>query len=77
MKPENKFIEELEQRAGTQKKLVETEMIPSWAKGLGDWLAVNPWRVIVPLSAIAYSILRTAYGENYREFILGLFGGFR
>lgn len=77
MKSEYSFLAELEQRAGTQKKLVETEMIPGWARGLGDWLAVNPWRALVPLSAIAYGLLRTAYGENYREFVLGLFGGFK
>ena len=77
MKIESRFIEELEQRAGMQKKLMETELIPRWAKRVGDWLAVNPWRVLVPLSAIAYGLLRTAYGENYREFVLGLFGVFK
>lgn len=73
---EASFIKLLESRAKAQGKLVETEMIPEWAKGLGDWLATNPWRVIVPISGIAYGLLRTAYGINYREFILGLFGGF-
>ncbi|MFH2085901.1 MAG: hypothetical protein ABII21_03910 [bacterium] len=77
MKRENKFIAELESKAKEQRKLVETEMMPSWAKGLGDWLVINPWRVLVPLSAIAYSMLRAAYGANMRELILGLFGGFK
>lgn len=76
MKAENKFIAELEQRAKEQHRLVETEMIPGWAKGLGGWLAVNPWRVLVPSSAILYLVLRILIGTSYREFILGLFGGF-
>lgn len=76
MKSEYSFIQELEGRAVEQQKLVQTELIPEWARGLGDWLAVNPWRVLVPLSALTYGLLRIAYGTNYREFILGLFGGF-
>ena len=76
MKSEHSFIQELEDRAGEQQRLVQTELIPTWAKGLGDWLAVNPWRVLVPLSAIAYGLLRTAYDSSFRELILGLFGGF-
>lgn len=76
MKAESSFIKELEDKAREQQRLVQTELIPSWAKGLGGWLAVNPWRVLVPLSALTYGLLRIAYGTNYREFILGLFGGF-
>lgn len=76
MKAESRFIKELEDKAREQQRLVQTELIPSWAKGLGGWLAVNPWRVLVPLSALTYGLLRIAYGTNYREFILGLFGGF-
>jgi len=77
MKSENKFIEELEQRARTQMKLVETELIPSWARGLGDWLVVNPWRLVIPAASMVYIVLRIGYGMQFREFMLGLFGGFR
>lgn len=77
MRNESNFIAELEKKAKEQHKLVNTQMIPGWARGLGDWLAVNPWRVIVPISAITYLLLRTFLGANYREFILGLFGGFK
>ncbi len=77
MKTESRFIEELEQRAGMQKKLMETELIPRWAKRVGDWLAVNPWRVLVPISGIWYLAVRSWYGLDFREFVLGLFGGFR
>jgi hypothetical protein len=76
MKSEHSFIQELEDRAGEQQRLVQTELIPTWAKGLGDWLAVNPWRVLVPLSGTMYLLIRILLGIEYREFILGLFGGF-
>ncbi len=75
-KSEVEFIKELENRAHEQRVLSETEIIPSWARGVGGWLAVNPWRVVVPISALAYGLLRTAYGESFRELVLGLFGGF-
>ena len=74
---ESSFITELEKRAESQRKLVNTEIIPDWARGVGDWLATNPWRVVVPLSALAYGLLRTTYGSSFREVILGLFGGFK
>lgn len=77
MKRESKFLEELEEKAREQGRLVETEMIPSWAKGLGGWLAVNPWRVIVPMAGIVYLVLRVGLGMGYRDWTLGLFGGFR
>lgn len=76
MKTESSFIRELEKKASEQHKLVDTQMIPDLAKGFGDWLAVHPWRVLVPISAIAYGLLRTAYGSGFGKLILGLFGGF-
>lgn len=77
MKTESRFIEELENIAREQQKLVKTELIPEWAKGLGDWLAVNPWRVLIPIASIGYVVWRIGYGAPFREFILGLFGGFK
>ncbi len=76
MKPENRFIAELEQKAKEQQKLVDTQIIPGWARGLGNWLAVNPWRLVIPVAGIVYGVLRIVYGEQFRELILGLFGGF-
>lgn len=76
-KTEAKFLQELERKSKAERRLVGTEVLPTWAKGLGEWLVVNPWRVLVPVAVIAYGILRTAYGEVFRNFILGLFGGFR
>jgi hypothetical protein len=73
---ESSFILELEKRAQLQKKLVTTEIIPDWARGIGDWLATNPWRVVVPVAVVVYMVVRLLGGVGYREFILGLFGGF-
>lgn len=73
---ESSFIAELENRAELQKKLISTEIIPGWARGIGDWLATNPWRVVVPIAVILYISIRVIGGVEYREFILGLYGGF-
>lgn len=77
MNSERKFIEELEAKARSQQKLVQTELIPAWARGVGGWLAVNPWRALVPMACILYLILRFVMGTQYRDFVLGLFGGFK
>lgn len=76
MQSESSFIKELENRSVERQRLVQTELIPNWAKGLGNWLAVNPWRVLIPLSAVIYVVVRIILGIEYRELILGLFGGF-
>ena len=71
------FIAALEKKAAEQHRLVQTQMIPDWARGIGAWLAVHPWRVLVPLASIGYAVCRIGYGELFREFVLGLFGGFK
>jgi hypothetical protein len=76
MKCERDFLRDLEYKAKEQGKLVKTELMPGWARGLGDWLAINPWRVLVPVAALTYILLRISGGSELREFILGLFGGF-
>lgn len=70
------FIEMLEKKAIENRRLIATEMLPSWARKIGDWLVVNPWRVIVPGAGITYCVLRITLGAGLREFVLGLFGGF-
>lgn len=76
-KTETEFLRDLEQRAGAERRLLGTEVLPPWARGLGDWLVVNPWRVLVPIAVIVYVLLRIMWGVSMSEFILGLFGGFR
>jgi len=73
---ESEFLKQLESRAVEQRKLLGTEIIPEWARGMADWLAVHPWRVLIPISCITYYVLRIMLGTQYREWILGLFGGF-
>lgn len=73
---ESKFVELLEAKAREERRLLETEVMPRWAKRLGDWLVVNPWRVLVPVAVMVYLVSRITHGEQLREFILGLFGGF-
>jgi len=73
---ESDFLLKLEQRAEEQKRIVKTEILPRWAVGIGEWLVVNPWRMLAPLALLAYGIWRMAYGVNAREIILGIFGGF-
>jgi len=70
------FIALLEQKSRDQRRLAETEIIPGWAKGVGDWLVVHPWRVLVPMAGIGYLAMRVIWGIEFRELILGLFGGF-
>jgi hypothetical protein len=74
---EAKFLRELENRAHEQRKLVGTEILPPWAIGVGEWLVINPWRVLIPFSFVLYLLLRLAGGAYFRDFVLGLFGGFR
>jgi hypothetical protein len=75
-KSEKDFLRTIEAKAREERNLAESELMPEWARGLGEWLVVNPWRVLVPLAAAGYLLLRVVYGATYREFILGLFGGF-
>ena len=77
MKTEVRFIAELEQKAKEQQRLTQTELMPRWARRMGGWLVVNPWRVLIPLSGIWYLVVRSWYGVSFREFTLGLFGGFK
>lgn len=76
MKTENEFLQQLEGKAREQRKLLGTEIVPEWARGVADWLAINPWRVLIPVSGVVYMSLRLGGGVGWREFILGLFGGF-
>ncbi|MFH2019431.1 MAG: hypothetical protein ABII80_02360 [bacterium] len=76
VRKEEEFLLKLERRAREQKKLVGTEVLPIWAKGMGEWLVVNPWRVLVPIAGIMYVALRFVYGTRFREIILGVFGGY-
>lgn len=76
-KTESEFLKELESRANEEKRLLKTEIMPNWAKKLGDWLVVHPWRVLVSVAGMTYGVLRIVGGVGYRELILEIFGGFK
>ena len=74
---EKEFLRVLEAKSKEQRKLVGTELLPGWAKRVGEWLVVNPWRVLVPGASITYFVLRITLGAEFRDLILGVFGGFK
>lgn len=76
MQSEAEFLKIIEKKAVEERRIIDTELMPSWARGVGEWLVVNPWRVMVPLSMLVYGLWRMVYGVDARELILGLFGGF-
>mgnify|MGYP003475834159 FL=1 len=76
MQSETEFLKVIEKKAVEERKILNTELMPSWARGVGEWLVVNPWRVMIPVSGISYILFRIALGTNFRELILGLFGGY-
>lgn len=76
MQSEAEFLKIIEKKAVEERRIIDTELMPSWARGIGEWLVVNPWRVMVPVSGVSYVLLRILVGVNFRELILGLFGGF-
>lgn len=77
MKSEHDFLQLLEERASQEKKIVQSGILPSWAASFGEWLGVNPWRLLVPSAVVIYLLLRVVGGETTREVVLALFGGFR
>lgn len=77
MKSEGQFLQLLEQRAREEKAIVASGILPSWAAQLGEWLGINPWRMLVPLSIAVYLVMRVFLGEVVVELVLALFGGFR
>ncbi len=76
MQSEVEFLKVIEKKAVEERKILNTELMPSWARGVGEWLVVNPWRVMVPVSGISYIVFRISIGAGFRELILGLFGGY-
>jgi len=76
-KTEREFLELLERKAREDSFLVQGGLFPRWASFVGEWLGVNPWRVIVPFSIIVYLFARVMFGEVVREAFLAIYGGYR
>jgi len=75
-KTEIAFLQELEARGNEERRILKTEVLPEWARGLGEWLVVNPWRVLIPISLFLYGLLRVVAGPGFITLVLKLFGGF-
>lgn len=73
---ENQFLMILEQKSLEEKRILSTELMPRWARGLGEWLVVNPWRLLIPSACLIYLGVRFMVGIDFREWVLGLFGGY-
>ena len=73
---EKSFIVSLEARAAQQRRLAQTEVMPRPLAGIGEWLAVNPWRVLIPVACILYLLMRVVFGTPFRELTLRVFGGY-
>lgn len=76
MKKEREFLKLIEKKAYEDRELISGGVLPYWAKFLGGWLGVNPWRAIVPLSIIVYLTLRVLLGESFVDGVLNLYGGY-
>ncbi len=73
---ETDFLELLESRAKEIHWIHESGILPDWASFLGRWLGENPWRVLGLAATVIYGLGRWWLGENWREGILAIFGGF-
>ncbi len=73
---ETDFIDLLVKKAKENERLVKSGVLPEWAAFLGEWLGVNPWRVIGLAAIVVYVGLRLVLGEGFREGVLKIFGGF-
>ena len=73
---EDQFLRILEKKSLEEQRILSTEVMPEWARGFGEWLVVNPWRILVPSACLIYLGVRFMFGIDFREWILGLFGGF-
>lgn len=77
VRSEREFLQLLEARAVEEKRVVASGILPKWAARLGEWLAINPWRSLIPVSILIYLLLRVVAGEMLIEVVLAIFGGFR
>ncbi|MEI6690688.1 MAG: hypothetical protein WCL07_02985 [bacterium] len=77
VRSEREFLQLLEQRAVEEKEVVASGILPEWAARLGEWLAINPWRSLIPVSILIYLLLRVVVGGGLVEVVLAIFGGFR
>jgi hypothetical protein len=71
---ERKFIEQLQQRAKEQEKMLKDMPMHKVFLSVSTALGNHPWRLLIPLSIILTLIFHLALGKPYDEFILNIFG---
>jgi hypothetical protein len=71
---EHAFIQELQQRAKEQEKIIRAMPMPKLFSSISFWFGNHPWRLLVPFAIILTIILRLTFGKPYDDFILKIFG---
>lgn len=73
------FYSELQRRLEENRKLYrETPFVVfegSFAKFVASNLGVNPWKILVPVSALSVLFLRLVLGERFSDIVLRVLGG--
>ena len=71
---ERKFIQQLQERAKEQEKMIK-DMPMHWVfSSVSISLGNHPWKILVPVAIILTIIFHLAFGKPYDDFILKLFG---
>ena len=74
------FYKELRRRLEENKRLYK-EGSPfvvfdsPFGKFVASHLGANPWKVLIPVSALVVLILRLLWGRNFSELVLRILGG--
>ena len=71
---EHAFIQQLQQRAKEQEKLIHDMPMHKVFASISFWFGNHPWRILVPLAIILTIILHLFFGKPYDDFILKIFG---
>lgn len=76
---ERAFYRELQHRIRENKRLYRDSsfQLPDsdFMRFTVTYLGFNPWKVIVPVSAVMVLVLRLLFGVSFSEFILDILGG--
>ncbi len=71
---ERKFIEQLQQRAKEQEKMLKDMPMPKVFSSVSLSLGNHPWRILIPLAILLTLVFHLILGKPYDEFILKIFG---
>ncbi|MDO8639843.1 MAG: hypothetical protein Q7R53_02860 [bacterium] len=71
---EQQFLKKLQERAQEQEKIIKGMLLPRLFISISSWLGNHPWRILIPLAFVLTLIFYAAFGKNYVDFILKIFG---